>query len=73
MAEKEPEAVMPLTRDKSGRLGVRAEGGGAPTVIKMYNVLDESLFEDYLATGAGERAVVNIMRRNQEAFSEVTL
>lgn len=73
MAEKKPEAVMPLARDESGRLGVRAEGGGGTTVIKMMNILDESLFEDYLSTGAGERAVVNIMRRNQEAFREVTL
>lgn len=73
MAEKKPEAVMPLARDEQGRLGVRAEGGGGTTVIKMMNILDESIFEDYLATGAGERAVVNIMRRNQEAFREVTL
>jgi len=72
MAEKKPEAVMPLARDESGRLGVRAEGGGGTTVIKMMNILDESLFEDYLATGDGERAVVNIMRRNQ-AETEVTL
>ena len=72
MAEKKPEAVMPLTRDKSGNLGVRAEGVGTSNIIKMYNILDESLFEDYLSGGNGERAVINIMRRNPEVFSEVS-
>ena len=73
MAEKKPEAVMPLARDEQGRLGVRAEGGQTSTIIKMYNVLDESLFEDYLSSGAGERSVMNIMRRNQEELKEVSL
>lgn len=30
--EAGPEAVMPLARDSAGRLGVRAQGGGAPNV-----------------------------------------
>jgi lambda family phage tail tape measure protein len=33
MGEAGPEAIMPLQRDGSGRLGVKASGGGAPTVI----------------------------------------
>lgn len=66
MGEKEPEAVMPLTRDKSGRLGVRAEGSQPETSLKIINVLDKSTFEDYLSSGAGERVIVNIMRRNQD-------
>lgn len=65
MAEKEPEAVMPLTRDESGRLGVRAEGGGATNIIKIFNIVDESQFEDYLSSGNGERVVMNVVKRNQ--------
>lgn len=33
MGEAGPEAVMPLARDSSGRLGVRAQGGGGATII----------------------------------------
>jgi phage-related minor tail protein len=32
MGEAGPEAIMPLTRGADGRLGVRAEAGGAPSV-----------------------------------------
>ena len=35
MGEAGPEAVMPLTRDASGRLGVRAEGRGANVTINI--------------------------------------
>jgi hypothetical protein len=33
MGEAGPEAVMPLARDSSGKLGVRAQGGGGTTVV----------------------------------------
>jgi len=72
MGEKGTEAVMPLSRDESGRLGVRAEMPQTGTSLKIVNVLDESVFEDYLSTGAGEKAVVNIMRRNRDEIKEVT-
>ena len=64
------EALMPLKRDSSGRLGVTsADGGGdsGGTPIKIINVLDDSMFNEYLESGDGERAVVNIMRRNAGA------
>ncbi len=35
MGEAGPEAIMPLTRGSDGRLGVRAEGGGAPVNVVM--------------------------------------
>lgn len=73
MGEKGPEAVMPLTRDESGRLGVRAEMPQVAPSIKIINVLDTSAFEDYLSTGDGEKTIMNIMRRNQEEFKEVSL
>jgi phage-related minor tail protein len=33
MGEAGPEAVMPLQRGPSGKLGVRAEGGGSSVVV----------------------------------------
>ncbi|MEM8773439.1 MAG: phage tail tape measure protein [Pseudomonadota bacterium] len=33
MGEAGPEAIMPLSRGSDGRLGVRAQGGGAPTNV----------------------------------------
>lgn len=36
-AEAGPEAVMPLTRDASGRLGVHASGGGGAVSVQVHN------------------------------------
>lgn len=33
MGEAGPEAIMPLSRGPDGRLGVRAQGGGAVSVV----------------------------------------
>ncbi|ETX16169.1 tail protein [Roseivivax halodurans JCM 10272] len=38
MGEAGPEAIMPLTRTPDGKLGVRAEGGSAPTLNVTINV-----------------------------------
>ncbi|MEN7429154.1 phage tail tape measure protein [Chromobacterium sp. TRC.1.1.SA] len=42
MGEAGPEAIMPLTRDGSGRLGVRSAGGSAPSVDVQVNVINQS-------------------------------
>lgn len=65
------EAIMPLGRDGQGRLGVHGAGGEeSKTPVKIVNVVDESMMEEYLNTGAGERAILNIMSRNREGGSE---
>ena len=65
------EAIMPLGRDGQGRLGVRGSGEGeSKTPLKIVNVVDDSMIEEYLNSGSGERVVLNIMNRNREGGSE---
>ncbi|WP_137703184.1 phage tail tape measure protein [Marimonas lutisalis] len=67
MGEAGPEAILPLRRGRGGRLGVEAsgEGQGAQSATRIVNVLDPSIVGDYLATPAGERLIVNVIRRNR--------
>lgn len=76
MGEAGPEAILPLRRGPGGRLGVEA-GTAAPAQApstppqfntRIINVLDPAVVGDYLATPAGERAIVNVIRRNRGAF-----
>mgnify|MGYP001572993756 CR=1 FL=1 len=67
MGESGPEAILPLRRGRGGRLGVETsgEGKGAQSATRIVNVLDPSIVGDYLATPAGERLIVNVIRRNR--------
>ncbi|NPD21428.1 phage tail tape measure protein [Alterinioella nitratireducens] len=67
MGEAGPEAILPLRRGRGGRLGVEASGEaqGAQSATRIVNVLDPSIVGDYLATPAGERLIVNVIRRNR--------
>ncbi|NGQ93264.1 phage tail tape measure protein [Rhodobacter sp. HX-7-19] len=73
MGEAGPEAILPLRRGKGGRLGVEMNGDGAASAASMstriINVLDPSVVGDYLATPSGERAILNVIRRNRGAIN----
>ncbi|SEN76026.1 phage tail tape measure protein, lambda family [Loktanella fryxellensis] len=73
MGEAGPEAILPLRRGKGGRLGVEMNGDGAAAAASMstriINVLDPSVVGDYLATPSGERAILNVIRRNRGAIN----
>jgi TP901 family phage tail tape measure protein/lambda family phage tail tape measure protein len=66
IAEKEPEAAMPLTRDKYGRLSVHTEGSQSPPVVNLrnINVFDQSEIVAAMASEAGEEVTLNILRKN---------
>ncbi|MBU9699353.1 phage tail tape measure protein [Rhodobacteraceae bacterium HSP-20] len=73
MGEAGPEAILPLRRGKGGRLGVEMNGDGPAAASSMstriINVLDPSVVGDYLATPSGERAILNVIRRNRGAIN----
>jgi phage-related minor tail protein len=38
MGEAGPEAILPLARDRSGSLGVRASGSGGPVITQSFTI-----------------------------------
>jgi hypothetical protein len=74
MGEAGPEAILPLRRGRDGRLGVEMNGASASPAAqehstRIINVLDPSVVGDYLATPSGERAILNVIRRNRSALN----
>lgn len=73
MGEAGPEAILPLRRGRDGRLGVEMNSAPAQPAqdmsTRIINVLDPSVVGDYLATPSGERAILNVMRRNRSALN----
>jgi lambda family phage tail tape measure protein len=66
MGESGPEAVMPLTRDREGRLAVHAEQPqvNVESKTKIVNLFDHSEIHAAMATREGERLIINVLRRN---------
>lgn len=66
MGEAGPEAVMPLKRLSGGRLGISAEGGGAPTIVNNYYIndsaVDKSQFDAYLVKS--QPTLFGLMQQN---------
>jgi len=58
MGEAGPEAVMPLSRTKTGELGVKSEGGQSPQYSIVINAVDSQSFMD-------------VCRRNPSAITAV--
>jgi hypothetical protein len=74
MGEAGPEAILPLRRGRDGRLGVEMTGArdqhpAQEHATRIINVLDPSVVGDYLATPSGERAILNVIRRNRSALN----
>ncbi|NEX45453.1 tape measure protein [Pseudotabrizicola algicola] len=73
MGEAGPEAILPLRRGRDGRLGVEMNSTPAQPAqdmsTRIINVLDPSVVGDYLATRSGERAILNVIRRNRSALN----
>ncbi|MBN2019298.1 MAG: hypothetical protein JW749_03635 [Sedimentisphaerales bacterium] len=66
MGEAGPEAIMPLTRGRDGRLGVSADGGSQPPVnVKIINVYDKKQMIDAIGTPDGEKKILNVLSRNK--------
>ena len=56
-----PEAVMPLKRDSSGRLGVQAEGGGSKVINITVNVNGTNAPDVRRAAGQGAREALSAL------------
>lgn len=78
MGEAGPEVIMPAVRMSDGHYGVRVQGeddrhSDSPEQqkagdVKVVNVFDPSLFEQYAQSSDGERVIVNIMQRNRNVL-----
>ncbi len=64
VAERRPEAVMPLARNDRGELGVLSSGQAAPIVnIKNVTVYDREAILSEMNTRAGERIILNKLKK----------
>ena len=78
MGEAGPEAIMPLARGPNGKLGVHAAQPAQATqaapnnAIRIVNVMDPSVVGDYFNTSAGEKVLVNMMRKNASAIQDIS-
>lgn len=60
--ESGPEAIMPLNRDESGRLGVKSDQSQQKT--KVVILFSEELLGEAMKTEPGEKAILHVMQRS---------
>lgn len=59
------EAIMPLSRNSRGELGVKSSGGSSGHVhLNIVNTVDPSVVSDYLASPSGENTILNVIQKN---------
>ncbi len=73
MGEQGPEAIMPLTRNNKGELGVKtgSSQGAAPVEITIMNAVAPDIMDNFLSSARGRNALVNIMSSDAPTFRRV--
>jgi len=66
-----PQREAPVARFAEGGY-VDGQGGGGGGGVRVVNVVDTSMVQDFMTSSAGERVVMNIIRRNRGQVSQVT-
>jgi hypothetical protein len=65
-----PARQAPVARFAEGGY-VDGQGGGGGGGVRVVNVVDSSMMQDYLTSSAGEQVVMNVIRRNRRQVSQV--
>jgi len=65
VAEKKPEAFVPLERNSQGKLSVNTTGANPPPVVnvKNYNIFDKSEIVGAMDSREGEHVILNVLKR----------
>lgn len=72
-AEAGEEAIMPLTRDSAGRLGVRAQGGGVQTQVNIDIYVDNKGSASSNTSGDGSATVRALGKEIESKVTEILL
>jgi hypothetical protein len=64
-----PQREAPVARFAEG--GYVQGGGGGGGGVRVVNVVDSSMVQDFLTSSEGERVILNTIRRNRRQVSQV--
>jgi hypothetical protein len=65
-----PQREAPVARFAEGGY-VDGQGGGSGGGVRVVNVVDSSMVQDFLTSSAGEQVILNTIRRNRRQVSQV--
>jgi hypothetical protein len=65
-----PQREAPVARFAEGGY-VDGQGGGGGGGVRVVNVVDSSMVQDFLTSSAGEQVILNTIRRNRRQVSQV--